>query len=257
MDRLIDWLPAHIPPATRPGLDRARRLPPRQPDLPSDRAARPRGARLGAVDARPSAGRLPYHCMTWHIPPGAFRGIGGLDLAALGIPTEARVRRALLRAHRPRDAMRAADWDFYLAYNMFRLAAILQGIAKRARRRHRGERAGAGGRRRRRPPAGRAGLAARRRNAADAHVTRHSMEHTHGLRLLRPRSSDLQERRQRLHGRARLSRPRQRYCSRARGQPRGRQALGAARSDRGAEAEGARRGAVEPVPARERARRRA
>ena len=29
-----------------------------------------------------------YHCMSWHIPPGAFRGIGGLDLAALGIPAE-------------------------------------------------------------------------------------------------------------------------------------------------------------------------
>jgi aminoglycoside phosphotransferase (APT) family kinase protein len=29
-----------------------------------------------------------YHCMAWHIPPGTFRGIGGLDLAALGIPAE-------------------------------------------------------------------------------------------------------------------------------------------------------------------------
>src|SRR5207248_9578351 len=28
-----------------------------------------------------------YHCMSWHIPPGQFRGIGGLDLAALGIPS--------------------------------------------------------------------------------------------------------------------------------------------------------------------------
>ena len=29
-----------------------------------------------------------YHCMAWHIPPGAFRGIAGLDWQALGIPTE-------------------------------------------------------------------------------------------------------------------------------------------------------------------------
>src|SRR5665647_2851081 len=29
-----------------------------------------------------------YHCMAWHIPPGAFRGIGGVDVASLGIPTE-------------------------------------------------------------------------------------------------------------------------------------------------------------------------
>ena len=30
-----------------------------------------------------------YHCMAWHIPPGAFRGIGGLDISSLGIPEEA------------------------------------------------------------------------------------------------------------------------------------------------------------------------
>ena len=29
-----------------------------------------------------------YHCMAWHIPPGAFRGIGGLDVQRLGIPSE-------------------------------------------------------------------------------------------------------------------------------------------------------------------------
>ena len=71
--------------------------------------------------------------MTWHIPPGTFRGIGGLDLAALGIPSETRVRAPLLRAHRARgdpDAV-TADWNFYLAYNLFRIAGILQGIAKR------------------------------------------------------------------------------------------------------------------------------
>jgi aminoglycoside phosphotransferase (APT) family kinase protein len=33
-----------------------------------------------------------YHCMAWHIPPGVFRGIGGLDLAALGIPARTRLR---------------------------------------------------------------------------------------------------------------------------------------------------------------------
>jgi aminoglycoside phosphotransferase (APT) family kinase protein len=30
-----------------------------------------------------------YHCMAWHIKPGSFRGIGGLDHKALGIPEEA------------------------------------------------------------------------------------------------------------------------------------------------------------------------
>ena len=69
-----------------------------------------------------------YHCMSWHIPPGHFRGIGGLDLAALGIPLEdAYIRRYCERTGRAP----IGDWNFYLAYNLFRIAAILQGIMKR------------------------------------------------------------------------------------------------------------------------------
>jgi aminoglycoside phosphotransferase (APT) family kinase protein len=67
--------------------------------------------------------------MSWHIPPGQFRGIGGLDLPALGIPTEAQyIRRYCERTGRAD----IGHWDFYLAYNCFRLAGILQGIVKRA-----------------------------------------------------------------------------------------------------------------------------
>ena len=73
-----------------------------------------------------------YHCMAWHIPPGAFRGIGGLDVASLGIPTEADyIARYCERTGFATPAQLQADWNFYLAYNLFRLAAILQGIAKR------------------------------------------------------------------------------------------------------------------------------
>ena len=73
-----------------------------------------------------------YHCMAWHIPPGAFRGIGGLDVQALGIPTEAEyIRRYCERTGFVTPEQLKADWNFYLAYNLFRLAAILQGIAKR------------------------------------------------------------------------------------------------------------------------------
>jgi aminoglycoside phosphotransferase (APT) family kinase protein len=73
-----------------------------------------------------------YHCMAWHIPPGAFRGIGGLDLQALGIPTEAQyIARYCERTGFATPEQLQADWNFYLAYNLFRLAAILQGIAKR------------------------------------------------------------------------------------------------------------------------------
>ena len=73
-----------------------------------------------------------YHCLAWHIPPGTFRGIGGLDHAALGIPTEAEyVKLYCARTGRADPAAIMADWDFYLAYNLFRLASITQGIAKR------------------------------------------------------------------------------------------------------------------------------
>jgi len=73
-----------------------------------------------------------YHCMSWHIPPGTFRGVNGLDLAELGIPSEAEyITRYCERTGIATPAQLQADWNFYLAYNMFRLAAILQGIAKR------------------------------------------------------------------------------------------------------------------------------
>ncbi|NVO07349.1 MAG: phosphotransferase [Rhodoferax sp.] len=74
-----------------------------------------------------------YHCMAWNIPSGTFRGIGGLDLAALGIPSEQEyIRRYCERTGLATPEQLAQDWNFYMAYNMFRIAAILQGIAKRA-----------------------------------------------------------------------------------------------------------------------------
>jgi aminoglycoside phosphotransferase (APT) family kinase protein len=73
-----------------------------------------------------------YQCMGWHIPPGTFRGIGGVDIAALGIPSESEyIHRYCDRTGLSTPADLRADWNFYLAYNMFRMAAILQGIAKR------------------------------------------------------------------------------------------------------------------------------
>src|SRR5258707_9829269 len=67
--------------------------------------------------------------MSWHIPPGQFRGIAGLDLAALGIPSESQY----IAAYCERTGREPIEhWDFYLAYNLFRIAAILQGVMKRA-----------------------------------------------------------------------------------------------------------------------------
>jgi len=73
-----------------------------------------------------------YHCMAWHIKPGSFRGIGGLDHKALGIPEEADyINRYCNRTGFTTPDKLAVDWNFYMAYNLFRIAAILQGIAKR------------------------------------------------------------------------------------------------------------------------------
>lgn len=73
-----------------------------------------------------------YHCMAWHIPPGSFRGIAGLDFEALGIPSEAQyIQMYCERTGLATPEQLKADWNFYMAYNMFRIAAILQGIAKR------------------------------------------------------------------------------------------------------------------------------
>ncbi len=69
--------------------------------------------------------------MSWHIPPEQFRGIGGLDLASLGIPTSSQYVELYCERTGRNPAQVLEHWDFYLAYNMFRLAAILQGIVKR------------------------------------------------------------------------------------------------------------------------------
>ena len=135
MDRLIDWLPAHIPASARDeGLTSIV-----HGDYRLDNVIfHPSEPRILAVlDWELSTLGHPladfsYHCMAWHIPPGAFRGIGGLDVAALGIPTEeAYIRMYCDRTGFTTPEALKADWNFYLAYNMFRIAAILQGIAKR------------------------------------------------------------------------------------------------------------------------------
>ena len=72
-----------------------------------------------------------YHCMVWRIPPGVFRGLGGTDLPSLGIPTEREYVAAYCR-RTGRDGIAERDWEYYMAYNMFRIAAIVQGVMARA-----------------------------------------------------------------------------------------------------------------------------
>mgnify|MGYP006147110613 FL=1 len=135
MDRLMEWLPQAIPAMARDEsmvsvVHGDYRL-----DNLMFHPAEPRV--LAVLDWELSTLGHPladfsYHCMSWHIPPGLFRGIGGLDLAELGIPSEADyIARYCERTGFATPQQLQADWNFYLAYNMFRLAAILQGIGKR------------------------------------------------------------------------------------------------------------------------------
>ena len=128
MDKLIAWLPENVPPGDETAIVHG--------DFRMDNLIfHPTEPRIVAVlDWELSTLGHPladfsYHCLSWHIPPGKFRGIAGLDLESLGIPRESEyIASYCARCGRGE----IANWNFYLAYNLFRIAAILQGVAKRA-----------------------------------------------------------------------------------------------------------------------------
>jgi aminoglycoside phosphotransferase (APT) family kinase protein len=135
MDRLIEWLPSHIPASGRDEKQVSIVHGDYRLDNVVFHATEPRI--IAVLDWELSTIGHPladfsYHCMSWHVPHTAGRGIGGLDLAALGIPDEkSYVRRYCERTGRPDPDAVMADWNFYMAYNLFRMTGILQGIAKR------------------------------------------------------------------------------------------------------------------------------
>jgi aminoglycoside phosphotransferase (APT) family kinase protein len=128
MDRLIDWLPRHLPPEAEPRIVHG--------DYRIDNLifhpAEPRV--IGVLDWELSTIGDPladfaYHAMAWRVSPELFRGLAGIDFALLGIPSED----TYVAAYCARTGRRqTADWEFYMVYSLFRLAAIMQGIAKRA-----------------------------------------------------------------------------------------------------------------------------
>ena len=135
MDQLIAWLPGHIPASARDASKTTIVHGDYRLDNLMFHPTEPRV--LAVLDWELSTLGHPladfsYHCMAWHIPADAFRGIGGVDIASLGIPSEDQyIARYCERTGLATPQELRQDWNFYLAYNMFRIAAILQGIAKR------------------------------------------------------------------------------------------------------------------------------
>ena len=135
MDKLMEWLPANMPASAK---DESRVSIVHGDYRLDNLMFHPTEPRVIAVlDWELSTLGHPladfsYHCMSWHIPVALGRGIAGLDIAALGIPAEEDyILRYCQRTGIEDVATLKRDWNFYLAYNMFRIAAILQGIAKR------------------------------------------------------------------------------------------------------------------------------
>ena len=73
-------------------------------------------------------GDFAYHLMIWRLPPTLVSGLGHADLKALNIPSEADYVAAYCR-RTGREGI--AHLDFYIAFNLFRLAAIIHGIKGR------------------------------------------------------------------------------------------------------------------------------
>ncbi|HWA01766.1 MAG TPA: phosphotransferase family protein [Caulobacterales bacterium] len=129
MDALIEWLPRTIPAGERTSIVHGDYrldnliLHPTEPRV------------LAVLDWELSTlgdplGDFTYYLMNWMMPHDGRAGLGGLDLAELGIPT---IEHTVVRYCEMTGRNGIPELDWYFAYNAFRLAAILQGIAGRVR----------------------------------------------------------------------------------------------------------------------------
>jgi aminoglycoside phosphotransferase (APT) family kinase protein len=128
MDGLIDWLNPRVPPDGETRIVHG--------DFRMDNllfhASEPRV--VAVLDWELSTLGDPlvdfaYQVMAWRIAPELFRGLAGVDHAASGIPTEAEYVAAYCRRTLRADI---PHWETYIVFNMFRIAAILAGVYKRA-----------------------------------------------------------------------------------------------------------------------------
>ena len=128
--QLINWLGANMPPD-----DGQASLVHGDYRLDNIVFARDSARILGVLDWELSTlghplGDLAYQCMQWRLPhQGGFRGLGGVDRKAIGLPTEEEYVAAYCKR---RGISEIEHWHFYLAFCFFRLTAILQGVYKRS-----------------------------------------------------------------------------------------------------------------------------
>lgn len=130
MERLMDWLPRHVPPDEETAIAHGDyrlgnlMLHPTEPQV------------LAVLDWELATlghplSDLAYNCMAYHLPAGVrqFPGLKGLDLAALGIPSEADYVAAYCRRT---GRAGIPDWPYFMAFAFFRVASICQGVYARA-----------------------------------------------------------------------------------------------------------------------------
>jgi aminoglycoside phosphotransferase (APT) family kinase protein len=133
MQKLIEWLPSNLPPAGEVRIVHG--------DLRLDNfifdAVEPKVRALLDWELSTLGDPLvdfAYSTLTWRMPAAGFRGLAGVDIEALGIPPE----RAYIADYCSRRGIALGSdglpphWNTYLVFNLFRLAAILQGVAARA-----------------------------------------------------------------------------------------------------------------------------
>jgi aminoglycoside phosphotransferase (APT) family kinase protein len=126
MEQLIEWLPATLPPQSRTSIVHG--------DYRIDNAAFADDGRLTAVldwelaTLGDPIADFSYFAMQWMLPADGTAALGGLDLDALDIPS----LNTIAARYSDRSGIDVgAKLDWYFAYNLFRLAAIVQGIKKR------------------------------------------------------------------------------------------------------------------------------